>query len=237
MQNPITGALPELSAEEILEAAGGRELVRVLDLGPSPIPRQGDDYIFPSARGKRAGALSMEVQRELGPEDIGDVVEAKSGRDVGGLRPLAQMRHSHHLIARLLAEGRKAVEVSYITGRTQSWISSLQRDPAFADLVASYKEQVTEAYVNVHERLAALGIDTIDELHQRLLENPDEFTKKELLALGEFALDRSIAPPKAGADNRGGTNGAPAVQLNVTFVKSSHSEDYSDGVVIDAEPL
>lgn len=126
-----------------------------------------------------------------------------------------RLNHSHHQLARMLAQGAKPAEASAATGYSPSRISTLQADPTFQNLVAYYGEQVKTAYVDVHERLAALGISSIEELQARLDENPDDFAIKDLLALAELTLDRSVAPPKS--VNKSGAAGGRAVQVSISF--------------------
>jgi hypothetical protein len=124
------------------------------------------------------------------------------------------------------------VEISNITGYSQSWISTLQRDPAFGDLLEYYSSQKAEVYTDVHQRLSELGLNAVEELAQRLAEEGEEMSNKELLAIAELALDRSSAPPK-GVAKGGTTGGAVApVQIAISFQKSPHSIDAEDAILI-----
>lgn len=102
-----------------------------------------------------------------------------------------RLRHTHHMVARLIAEGEKDVEVSVITGYNPAYISNLKRDPAFQQLLQYYSEQKAQAYADVHERLAALATDTVEVLQERLATAPDGFSSRELMTLAELTLDRS----------------------------------------------
>jgi len=171
------------------------------------------DHI-PSGRGRRPEPLSLTYVRDLGSLDL-DLILNPPALGVE-IKPRARMKNSHHQLARLLAEGRKPQECSAILGHAPSTISSLQTDPAFKELVSYYEAQVREVFLDVHQRLANLGVDVIEELQHRAAETPDDFSPKELVAIAELALDRSVAPPKAGA--KGGPTGAGLVQLNVQFI-------------------
>jgi hypothetical protein len=186
------------------------ELLSVVDLGEGA-------FLAPSAQGRRGGAprASLSFSRVLRTDDIPSIL-APEGTGFG-VPALKRLKHSHHLIARLIAEGRPMVEISAITGTTQAWLSTLKADPAFQELVAYYQQMKEAVYVDVHQRLASLGLDTIEELQARLNENPDDFTKKELMALMELTLDRSVAPPKGGAFGSGGGSGAPALSIQINF--------------------
>ena len=167
-----------------------------------------------SARGKRSGPLELVVMRELNGGDLDLLRNPPAQGQI--VAPLQRLRHTHHMLARLLAEGRPGVECSMITGYSQSRISILQNDPAFKELVAYYAQQTEAKYLDVHERLASLGIDTIEELHERLDTQPEKITTRELMELAELTLDRSVAPPK-GAAAKGQGGGVP-VSVSINFV-------------------
>jgi hypothetical protein len=159
----------------------------------------------------------LEVRRELNAGDLDALLHPPP---VGAVTPsLGQIRHAHHTLAMLLAEGRKGVEISGITGYSPSRISILQGDPAFQELVAYYREQKEAVYLDVHQRLATLGMTAIEELQQRFEDRPEGFTNREVKEILESALDRSIAPAKTGK-NAGAQPGGAAVSLTVNFVKA-----------------
>ena len=117
-------------------------------------------------------------------------------KDLEGIAPaktgvVDKMRDSHHQLARLLAEGQKVVDISFTTGYSAVHISRLQGDPAFQELVNHYRDVVEVKYVNVHERISALAVDTVQEIHERLREQPDDFTVAGLTELAKLTLDRS----------------------------------------------
>lgn len=167
-----------------------------------------------SARGRRSAHLELVILRELNEGDLDLLANPPPQGQI--TQPLQRLRHTHHMLARLIAEGRPGVECSMITGYCQSRISILQKDPAFQELVSYYAQQTEAKYLDVHERLAALGIDTIEELHERLHTEPGKISTRELMELAELTLDRSVAPPKGGAKAIGG--GAGPVQVNINFV-------------------
>ena len=105
-------------------------------------------------------------------------------------QPIKRLRHTHHLAARCMAEGRSLVETSHITGYTPARLGQLKNDPTFQELMQHYKDLTDGQWLNVHERLAALGIAITEEIQQRLDENPESFTVEELRRWAETALDR-----------------------------------------------
>jgi hypothetical protein len=133
-----------------------------------------------------------EIIRELSASDI-DLLEGHRGITA----PLVKkLRDSHHRLARLLAQGLKQVEVSAITGYSQSRISILQQDPAFRELIEHYREVETSAFADIPQQLVALSADVLGELRDRLEDSPDAFTNKALMSLLNSLLDRTGHGPK-----------------------------------------
>lgn len=181
-----------------------------------------------SARGRRAAPLSMSVVRELNAADL-ELILNPPPQGITAT-PLSKLRHSHHMLARLLAEGRKPGECAMMTGYSPSRISILQNDPAFQELISYYKDNVEAKYLDVHERLAALGLSSLDELQERLENNPEDFKNRELMELAEFAMDRSLTKEA----RKGGAQQAGAVvpSVNVVFVGAPEHQ----AKVIDLTP-
>lgn len=145
----------------------------------------------PPPRGKRPKNISATVTRLLQESDLHALASLQEGSLGAESRPLMKIRHSHHTLARLLADGMPAVQASAITGYSQSYISIIQADPAFKATIDYYREQKSEIYFDLHERLKALGIDAVEEIQSRLAENPDNLTTRELKELAEMVLDRT----------------------------------------------
>lgn len=158
---------------------------------------------------------AVEYLRDLNEADLAAL--ATPARKETAALPLRQMRRAHHMLAKLIADGVKHVEAASITGYSPSRISVLVRDPAFSELVSYYSSQAEVAYLDVHNRLATLGMSTVEELQERLEASPEEFSNKELRELAEFALDRSVTPQA----RQGGSGQAPgtSVAIEVKFVQ------------------
>jgi hypothetical protein len=163
-----------------------------------------------SARGAKRQPTFMSYQRDLNKGDL-DLVQNPPEKGIL-TNPVVRLRNSHHMLARLLAAGRRPGECALMTGYSPSRISILQNDPAFQDLLAYYSANTEAKYLDVHERLATLGLASIDELQERLEENPDKFGNKDLLALAEFSMDRSVTKDQ----RKTGGGGTPSI--SVTFV-------------------
>lgn len=189
-----------------------------------------EQVVIASARGgaKRPQELALQYVRDLNAGDLDLILNPP---EVGAKVPvIKQLRHTHHLAARLLAEGRKPGEVSLMTGYANSTISNLQTDPAFGELVEYYKQQKDGAWLEVNERLAALGLSFADELQNRLEESPEVYSVGQLLEGAKAFLDRSITKAQ-GASSLGGV--APAVTVNVNLVRP---QKRPQGPVLDIDP-
>lgn len=193
-----------------------------------------DGIAIGAATGRRASApLQMAFLRELTEGDLELVLHPPGiGLDVV---PILRIKNTHHTAARLIAEGKRNIEVSAITGYSPAWVSTMQRDPSFKELVAYYRENAEAQFIDFHARLAALGLATLEELQDRLEVEPDKFSNRELLEMAEMALDRSVTPgAKGGGAGQG--QGAPAV-VSITFVTPEPRERPGLGTVIDVEAV
>jgi len=173
------------------------ELQRVpaLDLMDLDIGDLDLDLVVPPSRSARAAPLVHEFDGVITPEDVALLVENPSrGSETNAL---VTLKTRHHKLAQLLAEGIPDIEASLITGYTQTRISILKNDPAFKELLAHYRGVQKEVFINVHERLAGLSMDALEELHQRLEDKPESFTIKQLQDLIPLGFDRSGFGPKS----------------------------------------
>jgi hypothetical protein len=130
---------------------------------------------------------------------------------------IQRLRHSHHLLARALAEGRNNVQAAAISGYEPSTVASLKRDPAFQELLAHYQSQVDDIFGSVQDRLGALGLSFLDELQHRLETDPGQFKVGQLLAAAQALLDRSVAPSKG--QKAAGGSGPSAISVNIRFAE------------------
>lgn len=181
----------------------------------------------PPAKGRRAAPVHMHHERDLTAADWELVINPPAIASVPV--PIKQLRATHHMAARLLAEGKRSGDVSLITGYSLTRLSILKQDPAFKELTAYYASNVNAQYASVHERLATLGTAMLDELQERLDEKPEDFTNREVMDAAEMLLDRSgqvsSTGPGAGPLGRG-------INISVNFVPSAQS----DSQIIEVTP-
>lgn len=154
------------------------------------------ELVVPPARGRSARQdVFHSLTRELTEADIALLISTP----MGNAQPsLTRIKHSHHQLARLIGEGRTQTETAQICGYSVSRVSILMDDPAFQELVDHYRSQTQEVYINVHERLANLGLDAVMELHERL-NDPEaaEFSNKELMDVIEKIMPLAGFGPKS----------------------------------------
>lgn len=180
------------------------------------------------------GRIAAEVEiTHVAPLTIEDMEALANPSPVGSIPPaLVRIRASHHRIAQLVADGVKDVQISLITGMAKARICVLKNDPAFLELVAYYLDQKEKVYVDVHEKLADLGTTALEELRDRLEEDPTKFKTRELLEIMGQTYDRSVAPNKIANKLPGGAAGPSGLTVNIKF-----TEQATQGITIDQEPV
>jgi hypothetical protein len=139
--------------------------------------------------GKPAKFPAINSVRELTPTDLQNF---KPGRD----STVQKFRDSHHRLARLIALGLKTHEVAEASGYSITHISILKSDPAFQDLVATYRDQVdatyrdevAEYYANVAANRTAAARLINDALS---IAEPGDIPLRTLVAIHADAADRT----------------------------------------------
>jgi hypothetical protein len=142
--------------------------------------------------GRRAKPIRASFKRELTVEDLLRSATQERGTTAPAIK---ELRQSHHFLARTLAQGVKDFEAAIICGYSASRISILKADPTFSELLAYYEAMEEKHYAvaraDMHERLKSLGFDTIETLHQKLIDEPEAFTPKDLVMMMEATADRT----------------------------------------------
>lgn len=141
----------------------------------------------------RPQKLTAIVGRELTPEDLGLLNEP---RPTAKPPEIKKLRARHHELARLLAQGTAEGEAAKATGYTLARVSVMKGDPAFQELMAFYGAVVDEAYRDLHDQLAGVATDAVDELQERLDTAPEEFTIGDLIKVATMGADRTGFGPK-----------------------------------------
>ena len=145
--------------------------------------------------GRPRQEVSFEVVRELTTADIARLSKPR------GIKPtrLQRLTDMHHAIARMVAQGQANYAICLATGYSQSRISILKGDPAFQELVAHYRENVSEersdSYTTIQTKMAAFNMDLLESLHEDLLDGAMGIREKQdQLKIG---LDRTGHGPQS----------------------------------------
>lgn len=173
----MTDTLTQDEADEILASMagfGGTPEVSIDDLIEEVLPLTVDDL----ARGV---ALV-----ESGEAKMPDYV---------GIRPLKEMRHSHHKVAQLMATGVDETIVARLCNMSVSYISVLQQDPAFKELIAHYSAEVVDQWADFVGAASDLSMDFLQELAGRLYNEPEKFTVNQINEVLKTLADRSGNAP------------------------------------------
>lgn len=140
-------------------------------------------------RSSKVTPWGVAYARDVGPEDFLRLHSVT--RDTpNGKAPLAKIRNPHHTLARFLAEGKTDIEVSGITGYSLSRVRTLRNDPAFQELITFYVEEQKLSSPDVKLQLEHLTLTAASILQERLEEEPESFTSKELTAILTSGADR-----------------------------------------------
>lgn len=179
-------------------------------------------------KGRKMSPLELEILGSITEQDILDRTE---GELVSSEAPtLSRIRGIHHEIARQLASGLTPAEVSAITGYSLSRISILQGDPSFKELLAFYKNKSDEVFVDVHKRMAILGLDAANELADRLETKPETLSNSQLIEITKASLDRAGYSPVSKTVNVG-------VQISADELADLRNSRSSSVKVLDVMPV
>lgn len=145
----------------------------------------------PRLMGRAPIPLMVEGTRPLVSADLALLASER------GVRPplVKKLRDRHHALARLLAQGMSEAEASAVTGYDRSRVSVLKGDPSFKELVAEYRGQENALFGEFTERAAVLTLSAMNEIQDRLEDEPEGFTVPMLLEVGKTFADRTGHAP------------------------------------------
>jgi len=190
-----------------------------------------------SARGGKAGVnklpLSVSIVRPLDQSDLPAILNPPAV--AAPAQTVKSIRHSHHRLAQLIAEGKPGTEIALATGYSQAYISTLQGDPAFEELIAYYAEQRKEIFVDAQQRLKALGLDATEKLHERLDDPTIVWSNNQLMDLIQMTGITQVGAK--GQPLQGPPGSGAAVSLEIKFVGATPVVSTSvDGQFTDVTP-
>lgn len=147
--------------------------------------------------GRATKPLTAELGRSLRESDL-VLLEVEKGSKP---EPLQKLRSRHHALAKAIAMGKSPGDAAILTGYSASRVSILLDDPTFQELLGFYRRIQDEAFKDMHEQLAALGTDAVEELHERLEANPEDFSNTMLLEIVTKTADRTGYGPQTKTTN------------------------------------
>jgi hypothetical protein len=151
------------------------------------------DGLAPRTLGNAPKEVYVEYERDLTQADL-EALQAPRGIKS---RSLVRIHASHHALAKCLAVGMKPSEAALITGYTANRISILQNDEAFQALVADYRAESKSLIADQTERMTNISLDAMELLHERLLDDPGQFSVPMLLDVVKAMADRTGHGPGA----------------------------------------
>lgn len=187
--------LPPPSEEAIADAVAGLS------------PEEAQVYSILGGTGngskRKKPPLVFEVQGPLTTKDLQDLEDLKvDGRAKASNVQLQKVRSIHHQMAQYLAQGYKIHEVSVLLGVGAQRIVALKQDPAFKELLKIYEDKQQAVAVSILERISTVALLGLEEVQDRLLDEPDLLTNPQLTRLVELALDRCGHGPGGQSQNK-----------------------------------
>ena len=143
--------------------------------------------------GRSGKPIAAVVAGNLTQDDL-DTLKVERGEITP---PLQKLRTKHHALARAIASGMPDIDAAILIGYTPSRVSILKTDPSFRELIRFYTAKVDDQYLGMHERMAGLGLDAVNELSDRLDEDSDSFSNTQLMELASRMGDRTGHGPSS----------------------------------------
>lgn len=139
-------------------------------------------------RGRPKKPLTAEIERPLNHADLELALTTERNSKPPELKRITDR---HHALARLLAAGTTEGEAAMILGFDISRVSILKNSPAFQELLALYRSEVDREFATTLDHMAGLSRDALLELRERLEDEPEKFSNRELLSVVNDMVDRA----------------------------------------------
>lgn len=130
-----------------------------------------------------------------------DLILLSLPRPSGQLPAIKRLKERHHKLARLIAGGMAYADAAFAVDLGYHQVARLMMDPSFQELVGFYKLEVDRQYAGMHEKLAALGEDAVDEIRARLEEDGEKVPLTQLVEITKMAADRTGFGPMSSSTN------------------------------------
>ena len=172
---------------------------------------------------KKASSYITDI-RPLTREDLAEIMIPRNA-------PVVQrLRDPHHHVVRLIAAGvRPMEEVARRSGYTIARIHGLNTDPAFKELVASYRGAIDAAFIRSQDDYYELATSNMVKAERQIAEKLERAEEE-----GELLPTRDlIAISRDAADRFGYGKKAMNVNVNVDFASKLEQAIARSGKVID----
>jgi hypothetical protein len=143
-------------------------------------------------RGKLARHPRILSVRSLTRDDLARLYEKR----VGPPR-VKQFRDTHHRLARMCAAGLRDAEIIRLSGYGPNRLMQLRQDPAFQQLIAEYRDKVTEAFVRSQDEFYETSVSNMLRAERMIEDHLDSAEEtgetvplKTLLAITSDRADR-----------------------------------------------
>lgn len=182
--------------------------------------------------GRNSRPLTAHITGELAVADL------ESLRDEGATPAprIKQLRQRHHALAKALCDGIPDGEAGIICGYSASRVSILKSDPTFKELMVFYDTTRKDRYVELHDKIANLGEDVMDEMSSRLEDDPDAVSMGQLIELGKLALDRSGFGPQSNTNVNVNVGLSEKLAMARARALESRTSELLEGVALDITP-
>lgn len=185
---------------------------------------------MPLHRGKIAREPTVLEVRALVRDDLALLTRPEMRGGAAADSRLTALRDPHHRLARFLAAGLPQAEAGSRAGYSYNRVSTLKKDPAFMELVAVYRDKVTQSFVDkadtYHELLFTNMVkaermlsDTLDVMDEDE-DGPRAANIPKLIAISRDAADRT----GYGKHQTQTINGDFAAQLEASIARSKTIE-------------
>lgn len=171
-------------------------------------------------------ALHKFTVRQIDRDEVGRLLEPRAKPD----NVIAQLRDSHHKVARLLAAGLRPTEVAERSGYSLQSICRFQKVPAFQELLVHYRSVIDEAFAVAADEYATLSTANMIAAERHIADTIAELDEKGELLPVKTAL--AISADKA--DRFGYGKKQTNLNVNVDFAKNLEGMIRRSGKVIDA---
>lgn len=178
-------------------------------------------------RGKLAKPPRILAVRVLSREDLG-VLKERGNRAVPRVK---QMSASHHRLARLVAVGYRNEEIMRQTGFSYTRLCTMKTDPAFIELVSSFRDKIDTAFVDEFAETSMSNMVRAERQIEHHLDQADE--NEELLPLKTLMMLTSDR-----ADRFGYGKKTLNTNVNIDFARNLERMAARQGklTTIDANP-